>query len=104
MEFDGFQWDAGNWPKCAKHGLTQSDIEAVFLGEPTVYPDVSHSEDEERFLAIGAICADRWGFVAFCIRRDDEAVLIRPISARPMREKEVSRYVEDVEKPAPSVQ
>ena len=29
MEFDGFDWDDGNWPKCGKHGVGQAEIEAL---------------------------------------------------------------------------
>jgi uncharacterized DUF497 family protein len=25
----GFQWDDGNWPKCAKHGVSKAEIEEV---------------------------------------------------------------------------
>lgn len=104
MQFDGFQWDAGNWPKCSEHGLTQPEIESLFSGECAVYPDVQHSQNEERFFAIGMIDADRWIFAAFCFRREGAAVLIRPISARRMHDKEVNRYVEDTQDPAPSDQ
>jgi uncharacterized DUF497 family protein len=27
MEFDGFDWDAGNREKCRKHGVSTAEIE-----------------------------------------------------------------------------
>lgn len=97
MQFDGFQWDAGNWPKCAEHGLTRPEIEQLFSGECAVYPDVQHSQTEERFFAIGQIEGDRWIFAAFCFRGDGGTVLIRPISARRMHDREIKRYVRDTQ-------
>jgi len=94
MIFDGFDWDTGNWPKCGKHGLTRSEIEEALSGGCSVYPDVKHSEAEERFLAIGQASTGRWIFAAFCWRGDDENRLLRPISARPMHDREVQHYVE----------
>jgi uncharacterized DUF497 family protein len=38
LQFLDFEWDAGNWPKCAKHGLSREDIEAVFGATPFVIP------------------------------------------------------------------
>ena len=39
MRIDGFDWDDGNWPKCAKHGLTKEDIESVFATDSvSVFP------------------------------------------------------------------
>ncbi len=37
FKIDGFDWDAGNWPKCAKHGLSKQEIEEVFEGNHTAY-------------------------------------------------------------------
>ena len=34
--FDGFDWDDGNWPKCARHGLSKEEIESVFEGDPYI--------------------------------------------------------------------
>ena len=97
MQFDGFQWDKGNWPKCSEHGLTRPDIEQLFSGECAVYPDVQHSQAEERFFAIGQIESDRWIFAAFYFRREGGAVLIRPISARRMHDREIKRYATDTQ-------
>ena len=37
---DGFDWDAGNRDKCQKHGLSIAEIEAFFLKNPKVAPDL----------------------------------------------------------------
>jgi hypothetical protein len=31
MQIDGVDWDDGNWPKCAAHGVSKADIEHVLL-------------------------------------------------------------------------
>jgi len=50
MEIAGFDWDDGNWPKCAKHGVSQEEIEEVLVGSPAVMPD-PHPE-EPRMLSL----------------------------------------------------
>lgn len=89
MHFDWeFDWDDGNTAKCAKHGLTQGEIESVFHLNPGVSPDPLHSQAEERFIATGKNRTGRFIFVVFCFRRGK----IRPISARYMHRKEAQRY------------
>jgi hypothetical protein len=50
MEFEGFYWDDGNWPKCGKHGVSKRTIEALFDDERTkVMLDPKHGlETEDR--------------------------------------------------------
>lgn len=67
----GFDWDDGNWPKCARHGLTKAEIEEVFIG----------TTSEGRYV-----------FIAFTLRESELGILIRPISARYMHEREIRRY------------
>jgi len=89
MKTAGFDWDAGNWPKCGKHGVSRADIERLFLeGQAQVAPDLAHStETESRHIAVGRVDG-RAMFVAFAIRENR----IRPISARYMHEKEANSY------------
>jgi uncharacterized DUF497 family protein len=54
--------------------------------------DVAHSQDEERFLAVGQTQAGRYIFIAFTIREREKKRLLRPISARYMHDKEVANY------------
>lgn len=86
----GFDWDDGNWPKCAKHGLSKSEIEQVFLGTPSVYRDPEVSE--QRLRAIGKTKTGRYVFVVFTLREVVAKTYIRPISARFMHEREIRRY------------
>lgn len=76
----GFDWDAGNARKNEKHGVSQADIEQVFLNRPLVVtPDVTHSTAELRYHALGRTDANRWVHVTFTLRGSGTS--IRPISA-----------------------
>jgi uncharacterized DUF497 family protein len=86
----GFDWDSGNWPKCGKHGLSKEEIELVFQSEFAVMPDPH--PDEPRMRAIGQIPSGRWIFVVFMLREIRGKVMIRPISARHMHQREVDHY------------
>ena len=88
----GFDWDDGNRMKCQKHGVSISEIEALFAGALRVAPDPKHSAQEERFLAVGRTSAGRPLFVAFTLRTKNRRRLIRPVTARYMHEKEVTAY------------
>ena len=88
----GFDWDDGNRAKCRKHGLDLSEVEAVFTHPHRIAPDPAHSDGEERFLAIGTGGGSRPIFVAFTLRSQVGALLIRPISARYMHRKEIESY------------
>lgn len=90
MEVTAFDWDAGNWPKCGAHGLTQGEIEEVFLGDPMT--DLDPSAIERRFRAVGRTKAGRMAFVVFTLRHGRNGMAIRPISARYMHAKEIRRY------------
>jgi len=87
----GFQWDDGNWPKCAKHGLSREEIEYVLSRKPMVAPDRTGAS-EARFNAVGRTEEGRHVFVVFAVRRDGADLMIRPISARYMHKKEVDHY------------
>ena len=93
-----FDWDAGNRQKCQKHGLSARDIESIFQGPVSVFPDPEHSGEEERFIGIGKTEKHRSVFVVFTLRRKDDVVLIRPISARFMHKKEIDYYEKETSK------
>ncbi|GHD10531.1 BrnT family toxin [Tianweitania populi] len=90
MRFDGFDWDAGNWPKCSDHGVSKAEIESIFFGE--LQTNADPSQLERRFRAIGQLKTGRPIFVVYTLRRHEKLLLIRPISARFMHEKEIKRY------------
>lgn len=60
-----------------------------------VTPDPKHSDDEERYPAIGRSQKQKPMFVVFTLRDVNGEILIRPISARYMHEKEAKRYEEE---------
>ena len=92
LQAKGFDWDEGNRAKCEKHGLSVSAIESLFTQALAVLPDAAHSETEHRFRAIGRTKKGRGVFIVFTLRRRNDEVLIRPISARYMHEKEIETF------------
>lgn len=92
----GFDWDRGNREKCQKHGVSIVVIERLFHGPLGVLPDPEHSDREERFKAIGRTEDGRGVLIVFTLRICDGATLIRPISARYMRAKEIDYYEKEV--------
>jgi uncharacterized DUF497 family protein len=91
-ELARFQWDEANREKCRKHGVSVAEIEGLLSGNPRIAPDPKHSASEQRFIAIGRNSAGRTMFIAFTQRREGRLLLIRPISARYMHGKEITRY------------
>lgn len=89
---EGFEWDAGNIDKCERHGVSISLIENVFVREVHILGDILHSNEEERFVAIGKTLDGRGVFVGFTFRPGKTSRLIRPITARFMHEREVKKY------------
>lgn len=91
----GFDWDGGNWPKCGKHGVSREGIEEMFLNNPGIFAHPAHSESEQRLRAIGTNDAGRMVYVSFTLRSKHGQLLVRPVSARYMHDKEVRRYERD---------
>lgn len=95
LEILDFDWDKGNQKKCQKHGVSTNMIEKLFhQPKLLVSPDIKHSGDEARYLAIGKVEKDGPIFVAFTLRKKEGVLMIRPISARYMHDKEIKRYEE----------
>ncbi len=86
----GFEWDSHNADKIwLKHHVSPSECEQVFFNLPLVVTDdVKHSEQENRFFALGQTDAERFLFIVFTIRKNK----IRVISARDMSRKERRAY------------
>lgn len=78
--------------------LSARDIESIFQGPVSVFPDPEHSGEEERFIGIGKTEKHRSVFVVFTLRRKDDVVLIRPISARFMHKEEIDYYEKETSK------
>jgi len=86
----GFEWDTGNITKSRqKHDVSPSECEQIFFNHPLVVArDERHSDQEDRFFALGQTDAGRLLFVVFVVRKD----IIRVISARNMNRKERKVY------------
>jgi uncharacterized protein len=81
----GFEWDPGNWRKSElKHGVAMAEVQEVLLSNPRCQVDTRHSDDEQRYVALGTTNEGRRLFVSFTVRRNR----VRVISARPMSRKE----------------
>jgi uncharacterized DUF497 family protein len=91
MQFDGFDWDDGNWPKCGKHGVSKVEIEHTFSRlDLLVFRDEAHSGGEDRYLTIArGVGAHHGLLVGFTWRNRDGLHLIRPVTARYMHDKEL---------------
>ena len=88
----GFEWDEANWEKSErKHGIAASEAEEALLNDPLCQVDRKHSEDEQRYVALGSTNEGRRLFVSFTVRRNR----VRIISARPMSRKERKGYEEE---------
>jgi hypothetical protein len=92
LRVSGFDWDEGNRAKCQKHGVSILEIEDLFAHNPRVAPDIRHSVDEDRLIAVGRTGKARPVFVAFTIRTRDGRRLIRPVAARYMHAREIAAY------------
>lgn len=91
----GFDWDEANRRKSElKHGVSAAETEEVLLGDPLCQIDVRHSDDEQRYVALGTTTDGRRLFVSFTVRRNR----VRIISARPMSRRE--RVIHDETKKA----
>ena len=95
----GFDWDDGNSEKCQKHGVSISEIEAVFHGIVNFFPDLTHSKDEPRYIALGKNEEVRSIFIAFTLRHRKDGTYIRPISSRYTHNKEVEYYEKTITNP-----
>jgi uncharacterized protein len=92
LQANGFDWDRGNRAKCEKHGLSIATIEGLFTRPLAILPDAAHSQQEKRLRAIGRTEKGRGVFIIFTLRRKDDELLIRPVSARYMHKKEIDAY------------
>lgn len=93
----GFEWDKGNARKSVeKHSVSQSEVEQVFFNQPLlVVEDFKHSQQENRYHALGTTDDGRRLHITFTLRADNS--LIRVISARDMHRKERVIYEQSQE-------
>lgn len=91
----GFDWDEGNRQKCEKHGVSRQEIEVLLREDPAVAPDPAHSQQEQRYVAVGRNTEGRTLFVVFTYRERHGRLLVRPVSARYMHAREAERYEQE---------
>lgn len=87
-----FEWDTRKASaNLAKHQVSFEEARSVFLDEDALLiPDVAHSQDEERFILLGASLQLRILVVVHCYRQSAE--VIRIISARRANRSERDQY------------
>jgi len=87
-----FSWDLSkSIINIEKHGITFQEAATVFKDDNAVmYDDDAHSDDEERFIIIGASLKDDLLFVCHCYKDDD---IIRIISARKADNRDKQLYM-----------
>lgn len=86
----GFDWDSGNIDKSyRKHGTTYKEAEELFTDQNVLFlDDLKHSQEEERFIAIGYTTQQKLLFSVFVIQQEK----IRIISIRIASKKERRLY------------
>jgi len=92
--YDGFDWDEGNRGKnFRKHGITDAEIEQVFLNDPYFTSvDEKHSLQEPRERILGKTDTGKLVFAVYTIRANS----IRDIYARGMNREEREQYDEAI--------
>ncbi len=88
----GFDWDEGNSRKSAdKHDVSQAEAESIFFNAPLILvEDSRHSDEEQRYNALGKTGQNRLLHVTFTLRQN--GTMIRVISARDMHRRERRLY------------
>lgn len=91
-QITGFDWDTGNERKSVeKHSVSRFEAEQVFFNQPLlILADSKHSQNENRYHALGRTNDKRLLHITFTLRNDE--TLIRVISARDMHRKERNIY------------
>jgi hypothetical protein len=91
VRLTGFDWDQANWRKSElKHGVAAAEAEEALLKDPLCQVDPRHSDDEQRYVALGETNEGRRLFISFTVRGGRARV----ISARPMSRRERTIYDE----------
>ncbi|MBI2443336.1 MAG: BrnT family toxin [Candidatus Levybacteria bacterium] len=90
-----FEWDTGNKEKnVKKHNVQNTETEEVFVNDPVILPDRTHSQKEERYFAFGVTNKGRKLIVSFTLRGEQQE-RIRPIMSRDQSKKERAYYQEE---------
>lgn len=89
-KYNEFEWDKGNVDKSfKKHKISPNEAEEIFLDERLFFQeDFKHSQEEQRFIAIGKTISKKLLLTVFTIRN----YKIRIISVRIADNKERRQY------------
>ena len=92
MRNEEFEWDEDkNIINIQKHGISFNEAKTIFDDEFVLfYPDDEHSQNEERFIAIGESVTEKLLMVCYCEKENAE--IIRLISARKAGKIEIEIY------------
>jgi len=82
-----FDWDDGNRPKVAAHGLTPAEVEEAFTDPRRQTRTTYAGATERRAALIGATSAGRILYVVFTIR-DGSIRVVTAFPARPRHRRE----------------
>jgi len=91
MDHLNFEWDANkNASNIKKHSVSFDEAKTVFTDEyARLISDPDHSEDEDRFILLGASIDSKLLVVCHCVREGES---IRIISARKADKQERKVY------------
>ena len=87
-------WDKNkNINNIIKHKVSFEEASTIFINDFMEIPDIEHSQEEERFIALGVSSCNRELFVSYCYRiKIDNEEVIRIISARKATNSERSLF------------
>ena len=91
-----FEWDENkNKDNIKKHGVSFEEAASIFLNKIIEEPDIDHSDNEDRYRAVGISIYLRELLVVYCIREKIENdKIMRIISARKANLEERRKYYE----------
>ena len=91
-----FEWDdKKNQENIKKHGIPFEEAKTIFFNDFLEKPDLDHSEEEDRFIAIGISYYTRELMVSYCYRtKVNGEEVIRIISSRKATDNERRDYYE----------
>ena len=89
-----FEWDENkNKENIKKHKVGFYEASTIFAGRYIEIPDVDHSINEERFVALGISFLSRELFVCYCYRVNvNGEIVIRIYSARKANKNEKEEF------------
>ena len=93
-----FEWDPVKAiTNVRKHGISFDEAYTAFLDEnATLYFDIDHSDEEDRYILLGFSSLSNLLVVVHCYLRDD--TVIRIISARKATNNEQQEYYNSIER------